>query len=77
VGVQQIRRDRVGTEPAGEYGKGNENNELGASFLVHKKIVSAVNRAEFIGDTISYTIQRSLWCDIMVLKVQDPTVDKN
>jgi hypothetical protein len=33
VGVQEIRWDRGGTEPAGEYmffnGKGNKNHELG------------------------------------------------
>jgi hypothetical protein len=33
VGVQEVRRDGSGTEPAGKYtffyGKGNENHELG------------------------------------------------
>jgi hypothetical protein len=36
VGVQEVRRDGGGTEPAGEYiffyGKGNENHELGTGF---------------------------------------------
>jgi hypothetical protein len=40
VGVQEIRWDRGGTEPAGEYtyfyGKGNENHELGTGFCVRK-----------------------------------------
>jgi hypothetical protein len=36
VGVQEVRWERGGTEPVGEYtfsyGKGNENHELGSGF---------------------------------------------
>jgi hypothetical protein len=38
VGVQEVRWEGGGTEPAGEYtllyGKGNENHELGTGFCV-------------------------------------------
>jgi hypothetical protein len=37
MGLREVRWDRSGTEPAGEYtfsyGKGNENHELGIGFL--------------------------------------------
>jgi hypothetical protein len=43
---------------------------------VHKRIISAVKRAEFVSDWMSYIILRGLWCHIIILNVHAPTEGK-
>jgi hypothetical protein len=43
---------------------------------VHKRIISAVERVEFVGDRMSYIILRGRWCHIIVQNVHAPTEDK-
>jgi exonuclease III len=80
VGVQEVRWDKGGTKPVGEYtifyGKGNENHELHAGFFAHKRIILAAMGVESVSDRMSYITLRGRWCDIIVPNVHTSTEDK-
>jgi hypothetical protein len=68
MGVQEGRWDKCGTEPADDYtaiyGNGNADHHLLTGFIVHKGIMPAVKRAQFVSDRMTYLILRGRWCDI-------------
>jgi hypothetical protein len=53
----------------------NENQELDTGFLVHKRIISAVKKVEFVSDRMSY-IYIYHWCHMIVLNFHAPTEHK-
>jgi hypothetical protein len=57
-------------------GLGNGNYQLGTGYFLHKRIVSAVGRVEFISDKFSYIILCGRWCNIIVSNVHAPCQDK-
>jgi exonuclease III len=80
MGVQEVRWEYGGSERSEDYsflyGQGNGDHRLGPGFFVHKRILSAVRRVEFISDRMSYIILRGRWCNVIVLNVHAPCEDK-
>jgi hypothetical protein len=73
VDIQEVRWEKSGTEQAEDYiffyEEGNEDHQLGRGFFVHKKIISAVRRVEFVSDRMSFKILKGHWCNIIVVNV--------
>jgi hypothetical protein len=80
VGVQEVRWESGGAKPAGNtqfpMERGIRIMNYVVFFCVHKRIISAVMRVEFVSDWMSYIILSGRWCDIIVLNVHDSTEDK-
>jgi hypothetical protein len=70
AGVQEVRWDKGGTEPASDYTffyeNGNADHHLGTDFFAHKRIMSAVKRVDFVCDRMSYMVLRGRSSNIIV-----------
>jgi hypothetical protein len=84
VGVQEVRWEGGGTEPAGEFTffnvKRNDNNELGTGFMCIRESYQQLGGLSLlvivchtVSDRMSYIILRGRWCHVIVLNAHAPT----
>jgi hypothetical protein len=75
MGVEEVRWDEGGSQPAHDYKFFYGNHHLGTGFRIHTGTILAAKRVEFISDSVSYITVRGRWCDIIVLNSQAPSDD--
>jgi hypothetical protein len=81
VSVQEVRWDKGGTVRDRDcnffYGRGNEKSSIWNKIFTHYRLVSAVNRVEFVNGRMSYIVLRARWCNVIVLNVHAPNEEKS
>ena len=50
---------------------------MGTGSFVHRRIVSAAKRVEFVSDRLSYIVLRGRWRNIIVVNVHAPSEEKS
>jgi len=80
VSVQDVRWDKGGTITAGIIFFSMEKEmkiiNLEQTFFAHHRIVSAVKRAEFVTERVSYIVLRGCWCN-SILNVHTQSEEKS
>ena len=50
---------------------------MGTGYFVHHRILSAVQRVEFVSGRVSYIVLRGCWCNIIILNVHARSEEKS
>ena len=57
--------------------KKKRKSSSGNRMFVRRRILSTVNRANFVNDRVSYIFLRGCWCNVIVLNVHAPSEEKS